>query len=150
MKTTQSSFKLNLKGRESDGVEKANFKEFKNFLRPSTSAAVLHPTKKLLKGNEDLKFEGPRFLNVHDNVQIKDIKTYKDIQNSKHMGPLEINYMWKLPDYYEKNSGNWPTTAPKTSSKRKRVKIDENSIPITSLNNRMQISKTSHGKRYDK
>uniref|UniRef100_A0A7S3NCT5 Uncharacterized protein n=1 Tax=Euplotes harpa TaxID=151035 RepID=A0A7S3NCT5_9SPIT len=90
--------------------------------------------------------EGPKFLNVYDNTQLKDIKTYKDIKRETHLGPLEINYKYKISDYYEKTSENAPTTAPK-SSKRRLNSQKGKKLVIKNGERREMGIKTSHGLR---
>lgn len=98
------------------------YKDFKEFVRPSTSAAELKPGSRLLKMPKNSKNIGARFLNIFDEISLKDIKTYKDIQREKHMGPLEINYKYKIDNFYEKKLENVPSTASHTDNPRNKIK----------------------------
>lgn len=127
-------------------LHRDNFKNFKSFVKSSTSAVDLYSKPTLIKKTNDSEFQGPRFLDAYDKIKLKDIKTYKDIQQERHLGPLEINYQYNMPDYYDKNSRNEVSTAPQLIKRKKRAsslnKQDQNSN-----SQRLAIAKTSHGRR---
>ena len=121
-KRPQISKKDQLAMNKTKQVAMSTYKDFKEFVRPSTSAIQLTSGPRLLKMPKDNKNMGARFLNIFDEISLKDIKTYKDIPREKHMGPLEINYKYKVEDFYEKKLENIPSTASQTDNPRNKLR----------------------------
>lgn len=75
----------------------------------------------------------PKFLSEYDQIAVKDVKTYQDLNQEKHLMPLEINYKYKIVDFYAEKESKLPTTASET---HKRGKLGKR-----------RMVKTSQGKR---
>lgn len=116
-KRVQSSRRFSTLDKDSDQKNAEVYKEYKNFIRPSTSMGDIHSVK-LLKSPNTEKAAGARFHNLFEG-ELKDVKTYKDLQHERHMGPLEINYKYKITDFYEKKT-EIPTTATQSNNPRTR------------------------------
>lgn len=99
----------------------ATFSDFKNFVRPSTSAATICPQVKLFQSPNRDKNLGARFINDFSEINLQDVKTYKDIKADRHMGPLEINYKYNTEDFYEQKTMKVPTTASQSQTMRRRA-----------------------------
>jgi hypothetical protein len=98
----------------------AVFSDFKNFVRPSTSAATVYPQVKFFQSPNRDKNLGARFINDFSEINMQDVKTYKDIKTDKHMGPLEINYKYNTEDFYDQNGLKVPTTASQSQNTRQK------------------------------
>ena len=119
------------------------FKDFKNFVRPSTSQINFHESKLISKPKKrGEKDPGPRFLSEYDKISVKDVKTYKDLQEDKHLMPLEINYKYKVVDFYGEKEKNIPSTAGETQ-KREVAKENKKKAPRTSQGKRRKLGKSS-------
>jgi hypothetical protein len=108
IKRIQSSRRFETIEEESEQKNADTFREFKNFIRPSTSAVNFEGTK-LLKSPSSKNNE-PKFLSAYSELSNKEIKTYKDLKIERHLMPLEINYKYKIVDFYSEKQ-NLPTTA---------------------------------------
>lgn len=110
-----------------------HFKDFKAFIRPSTSAVELRTAPKL-RIDQKSTYLGPRFVTSQEKETLNDVKTYKDIPVEKHLGPLEINYKYKLESFYDKKPEKVPTTASQTVRPRPNP-------------SRQEMAKTSYGQK---
>ncbi|CAI2360727.1 unnamed protein product [Moneuplotes crassus] len=128
--------------RRFDSMDKNNsknniqaFQDFKKYMRPSTSQAILKQEKasrsKNLQGNE------PKFLSEYQTLPEKDVKTYKDLQVDKHLMPLEINYKYKVDDFYTLKK------PPPTAASHQREAQAKNRSVQTSQGRRIHNIKTS-------
>ncbi|CAI2360260.1 unnamed protein product [Moneuplotes crassus] len=105
------------------------FQDFKSFMRPSTSQ--MKRDKKKLVNDTGERIGEPKFLSEYQNLAEKDVKTYRDLKTVKHQMPLEINYKYKVDDFYKQKKDLPPTAA----TKRREII------------NKHRAAKTSQGKR---
>jgi len=122
----------------------ATFFDFKNFVHPSSSAVDFHPKGKLLKSPQGERTLETRFLNQLNESRLKDVKTYKDFDTDKHMGPLEINYKYKTESFYKQKPSNIPTTASQSHNQRKKVNFSRASAKTSQG---FRVKPNSRGKK---
>jgi hypothetical protein len=135
--TTSKRFFTIEEEEEADQKHADTFREFKNFIRPSTSAINFHQAPNLLKSH-DSKNNDPKFLSSYDKFSDNEIKTYKNLnKKEKHLLPLEINYKYQVVDFYSENR-NLPTTASQGERKNKNQAVKL--LPKTSQGKRSKIS----------
>ena len=105
------SKRLNTAALDNNRSTSSYFKDFKNFVRPSTSAADLYQKPKLIKMKKDQSNAGPKFVSLHEHEFLKDVKSYKDIKKEIERKNATQPINFRMINYEEDQVGR-ATTAP--------------------------------------
>lgn len=111
--------RLETAGKGKDNLGSSYFNDFKNFVRPSTSAVDIYSKPKLMKMNDDSLVSGPKFISLHEKALLKDVKSYKDInkETERKIAAQPIHFRML---HYEDKKMDRLTTAPETNGKSRQ------------------------------